>query len=217
MSSSKIDLTPFCATRDDPRTYMQQPFSFDKFTAASNGHILIVVNRRPDASGRIDTKLLRPIAVYIKHAYTRIGQESGALDTDNWNPQTLPCAECEGQTIVIECPRCNGSGNKDDRYFYIDCETCDGSGALSIPAAAAMQAGDRKLKLSEPFRCPTCVGIGQQVIEKNLKIGDAHFQAKYLLLAKNLPGATVHAWDKADGALILFDAGFGLLMPILVD
>jgi hypothetical protein len=217
MNSPKIDLTPFCATRDDPRTYLQQPFSFDKFTAASNGHIMIVVNRQPGASDRINTGILRGIAVYIKGAYARRDHKSDLLCLDRYNPQTQPCAECEGHTIVIECPRCNGSSNKDDRYFHIDCETCDGSGALSIPAAAAMQAGDRKLKLSEPFRCPTCAGIGQQAIEKNLKIGDAHFQAKYLLLAKNLPGATVHAWDKADGALILFDAGFGLLMPIRVN
>jgi hypothetical protein len=211
-----IDLAPFCADRLDPRTYLQQPFSFDRFTAASNGRIMIVVERAPNTSIDIDLKLMRQPAARLKGLYARRGKESAVFRLDDFSPTLMDCVECEQHGIVHLCPNCDGVG---EISSWHNCNTCEGGGTVSPPIFAGLQFRNPRLLAKPPFRCPTCAGSGKQAIaaEKNRKIGDAHFQTKYLLLAKTLPGATIHAFDKDDGALILFDAGFGILMPLRVD
>jgi hypothetical protein len=211
-----IDLQAFCADHLDPRHYLRQPFSFDKFTAASNGYIMIIVERVPNASTDIDLRLMRRIAAYFKDLYARRGKESGVLRLDDYAPDLTACVECEQHGTVFLCPKCDGAG---EISAFDGCNTCEGSGTVSQPTFTALQFRNPLLRAKPPFRCPTCAGIGKQAIaaDKNRKIGDAHFQTKYLLLAKTLPGATLHAFGKHDAALILFDAGFGILMPIRVD
>jgi hypothetical protein len=211
MNSPKIDLTPFCATRDDPRTYLRQPFSFDKFTAASNGHIMIVTERQPNTQEHCEKPNLPNLAKYIKNLYARLGQESAVFALDGFLPELRPCCECDGHGSVFQCPECDGAG---EIACWEDCKKCDGSGTVSLPVFAEMLSKNILLSGKLPFLCQTCRGLGQQSFDKSATIGDANFQSRYLLLAKTLPGATLHTWQKHDAGLLIFESGFGLIMPL---
>jgi hypothetical protein len=213
-SNGMIDLAPFCANKTDPRVYLRQPFSFDKFTAASNGHIMIVTERQPNTQEHCEKPNLPNIAKYIKNLYARLGQESAVFALDGFLPEFRPCCECDGHGRVFQCPECDGAG---EIACWEDCKKCDGSGTVSLPVFAEMLSKNILLSGQSPFLCPTCRGLGQTPFDKDKRIGNAHFQSKYLLLAKTLHGATLHTWEKHDGGLLISESGFGIIMPLRVD
>jgi hypothetical protein len=216
METKMIDLAPFCAAIDDPRGYLQKPFSFDAFTCASNGYMAIIVERRV-GEPEPNTMPTTPFFSTTKKAIQKRGTETGLWLLDPHDFDLMNCPECEGTGRTRLCPECGGdsditlSGALND--YTVECKTCENSGTVSLATFENIKHRLRHPEIYQPSRCQTCHGLGKQGKDKYYPIGDAHFQTRYLLLAKTLPNASLHAYGKADPALIVFDNGFGILMP----
>jgi hypothetical protein len=199
------DLSIFCASQSDPRTYLHKPFSFDKFSCYSNGHMAVFVERVAWAPEMERESLILGICHNTRKAAQKRGTESKILPLSQFSTALTECRECKGAGYICECKVCGGTGEVKNRPFE-ECDICDGSGSLPIQRW-------REVK-TRYHRCETCLGIGVQPYEQDSKIGAIKLQTRYLLAAKTLPNATVRAFGSHDPALIEFDGGFGLIMPL---
>lgn len=113
--AAPLDLQQFCGT-DPCRSYLMKPFSRDGFTWATDGHILVRVQLRPEIpdvdkkfspqavlAGIDDLKFCHP-SFELPSAPTGIGQ----------------CDACEGRGHMHACPDCE-----------CECEACGGSGEMN--------------------------------------------------------------------------------------
>jgi hypothetical protein len=227
MNSSKIDLTLFCAASGDPRIYLTRPFSIGDYTLASNGHILIRIDRRDDIPPPEDMPEKAAYAAVSQPdiAYKKLGTETGSLRLADFDPELVECDDCTGTGQTHTCPECGGNGTTDiwTSWDKEPCYTCDGSGAVS-PAQmpSLLEKFPQSAPLNGPQRCESCYGIGKRCTDdEKYHIGAATLGSQYLLLAKTLPNAKVYAFSKAnknpqakaEPTLIVFDGGLGILMP----
>jgi DnaJ-class molecular chaperone len=209
-----IDLSLFCANKLDPREPLHQPFSFETHSAASNGHIAIIIPRRrdiPQLKKYPSSALNRLLMDAIKKRGT--DAETAALSIDQLELDTTDCYECNGAGLTHACPECAGAGEIE---CWTDCKKCDGSGTITLDEMQRLRnsytydPGYQK----NPHRCQTCAGLGKQTTETTYRIGSATVNPNYLLRLKTLPNATAYAFGKHDAILIVFTGGLGLLMPI---
>ena len=112
-----IDLTKFCAA-DDVRTYLRTPFSYGNYTYATNDHIIVRVDRRPDApEGN------------AKHLPQSSVEKALCLDRESVFRRLPILAFPASETT--ECGHCHGSGHEHDcPDCECECEACDGSGGV---------------------------------------------------------------------------------------
>jgi hypothetical protein len=215
-----IDLQPFCAKRDI-RTYLNTPLSLDNYTYASNGHLLIRVDRRNDTPeyDNIPEKLTDSFRSLPEQALQKLGTETGTLRLAEFEPELTICNECGGTGLTHVCPECEGTGDitleSEFNDYNVDCISCDGTGTVSDNKIELL----RRFNLQHPGvnkapnRCQSCAGSGKHPeVDKHI-IGETTLGTAYLLLFKTLQNATVFAFGKNDTALIVFDGGIGVLMP----
>ena len=116
------DLQKFCADRDDIRYRMQKPFSQGEFTYATNGHVLICVQRLPDVAEDNEAPQCGALISKIPPAVNWIPiPECAAL------PE-VECDECHG-TGMATCPTCEHDS---------DCENCNHTGQVRQRIAVAV-------------------------------------------------------------------------------
>jgi hypothetical protein len=219
MENQLIDLTPFCAAGDYPRPYLNNPFSFDAYTAATNGHIAILVDRREETPVLDNDKAISAIRNILYLLTQKRGTETGTLRLAELEPELTDCKLCEGSGLTYVCPECEGkaeiqlASNFSD--YEAECKTCDGSGTVleCEIQSLRMRHSRHPLVNKAPNRCQSCAGSGKQPKEEKYIVGDTSLGTFYLLLLKTLPNATIYAFDKTDPALIEFDGGLGILMP----
>lgn len=126
-------LSLVCATEQDGRTELREPFARDGWEAATNGHGLLAW--RPmfglaEGGPRFISNVLDP-DVSTTHVTTL-----GALR--GWAMQGAPveCSKCGNSGVLGEtskdCESCGGSGSKYCRNccFDHDCVCCDATGTL---------------------------------------------------------------------------------------
>jgi hypothetical protein len=215
-----IDLQPFCG-KCDIRSYLNAPLSLDNYTYASNGHLLIRVDRRSDtpAPDNLPEKIADTFRALPEQALQKRGTETGTLRLADFEPELTDCNECEGTGLTYVCPECQGDGEvftQGDFYDYeAECKVCEGSGTISDNQIESLRRRNSRHPgvNKAPNRCQSCAGSGKQPKEDKHTVGDTTLGAAYLLLFKTLPNATVYAFGKNDFALIVFDGGLGILMP----
>lgn len=220
MSKPEIDLQPFCG-ECNIRTYLNAPISLDNYTYASNGHLLVRVDRRNDAQApdNLPVKLADSFRSLPEKALKKRGTETGILHLSGFEPELTDCNECEGLGLTYVCPECEGNGEIiiDSQFnsYEMDCKTCDRTGTASEDQIKTLRKRHSRHPLvnKAPNRCQSCTGSGKRPKEQKHIVGDASLGSDYLLLFKTLPNATVYAFGKADCALIVFDGGIGVLMP----
>lgn len=110
-----IDLKLFCDTTTRRTVNLSVPSSFEDWTFASNGHVLIRVKRVPewpDGEPGIWRRALEWMSGPIDTA------ETFALPKIDW-PKTEKdeCDDCRGTGDCCDCPNCEAV-----------CESCEGSG-----------------------------------------------------------------------------------------
>jgi len=85
-----IDLSRFCADKNDPREYLRREFSFRTHSAASDGNLAIVIPRRVDIPP-LNNILTDRINAILTRAIKRRGTESGTLRLAGLSPeQAIP-------------------------------------------------------------------------------------------------------------------------------
>ncbi len=201
------DLKKFCST-DELRKDLTRPFSQGEKTYATDGHILIRVDRLKD----IDEKQI---------------VQSNILETFEKKPEKwykikdivahkITCPECGGDGKNYTCPECNGekyvSVSSDfSEYDDIDCATCNATGRISE------QEFDRIIKSNKLSKkdcmCEECNGTGESFSIEKTKYGDALFNNYLLIRIADLPNAEIGTFGEYDAALFRFDGGEGLIMP----
>ena len=112
-----IDLKPFCST-DEERPYLHQPWSLEKYTYATNGHIIVRVARRPDVPEnlRAPNNVSGLFAAFNKNEFRSL------------RIVALPVVE------EVFCAHCHGRGR--------ECVVCKGTGISSSPLHASVKIGN---------------------------------------------------------------------------
>lgn len=106
-----IDLQPFCG-KDDPRAYLNAPFSEGEFTYATNGHILIRVAKRAD----------------IIALPEQMKGRCAKMFWDNPWRELLPIPDVPPAEILT-CVYCDGAGKLDFGDKDLErCDECEGIG-----------------------------------------------------------------------------------------
>jgi hypothetical protein len=221
MSNPSINLDQFCAAPNDPRTHLNTPLSIDNYTYASNGHLIIRIDRRHDtpAPDNLPKKVADLFRSLPEQALQKCGTEIGTLRLADFEPELTDCNECEGTGLTHVCPECQGDGEvflQSDFYDYeAECKSCEGSGTISDNQIESLRSRNSRHPgvNKAPNRCQSCAGSGKQPNEEKHIVGDTTLGTGYLLLLKTLPNSTVFAFGKNDFALIVFDGGIGILMP----
>jgi hypothetical protein len=99
----EIDLRQFCGTQPD-RPYLHDPFSLGAFTYATNGHIIVRVDRLADArrEGDMPSKkaVERILSVHNGAAFLPVS------DVSIPTPSVLDCHFCDGRGTKHDCPGC---------------------------------------------------------------------------------------------------------------
>lgn len=184
------------------RLYMHTPWRHQGRIFATNGHVLIAI----DDNGRDGVSPHEPgrhpkIELILKHEYP----DSAFAPLPDIGGITKPCVRCHGAGFhfEIDCDDCDGRGAFDHGKHTYTCVECNGGGTVGSK--------------TERTRCETCAGFGEsgwwQECDKT-DIGDARFQTRYLRLFAGLPNVRIATGGPNDKAIIRFDGGMGVVMPM---
>jgi hypothetical protein len=190
-------LRAFC---DKSRDKVCAPFTFEGFTYATNGHILVRVPRLPDVP---EWEAVNEQAANL-FALVDMAKAKAALTEipDFGEPEREPCKWCKGTGKITTCPECDGEGEValDSGYHEYECEclTCFGDGKVSGGAEI----------------CPQCKGVGSLAGVAKIAIGEVLFGSQYLTMIKALPDAKIAPLDPLNGNYFVFEGGEGMLMPM---
>lgn len=183
-------LLKFCGDRIG----ITEPYSIGSYSFATDGSILIRVNRLPGITEKEK-------APKIDGVFEKADEHSSGLSFDipEVNPKTKECPACQGVGANCECPECDGKGlvtlSNDFNDYDCDCDTCDATGKVA--------------------KCEDCNGTGRVYVRVRVRISKSDFADKYLALLKELPDCKLYPSNKPEGiAKFKFNGGDGLLMPM---
>lgn len=188
-------ITRFCGPKDSSEL-LRQPFRFDGFMYATNGHVAV---RMPDdatvdaAQESADNTV---IAVFAKTADIPVTWHAIPAFTSD-----RPCRACGGNKRVYECPDCDGEGEFQHGAYDYQCQRCDGNGVVGTPGV-----GDT---------CTVCCGTGINQYD-GLDVAHAHYAKRYLrLIEECFPGAEIGV-PADEHATAMFRRGdvAGLIIPM---
>lgn len=220
-----INLKAFCAD-PDRRPELSEPFSAGEFTYASNGHVMVRVDRRDDCTDEPDGgKKVSVLVRYLSRLDSVTFSPFPAVNLPPVPPHVpKPCNDCEatGRIHSVACGKCHGTGmhtchacNHED-----DCEECNGYGRIERPARP-----DDTLNVTE---CENCEGTGDCSRDDDrliyTRVGPYWIDRRYVVLMQSLPGIEIDlghtafydgasAWDEPP-ILFRFDGGVGAIMPL---
>jgi len=201
-----IDLTRFC-NKNDIRIPLQQPWSDDQYSYATDGHILVRIQRIPEITNTDGVSLEHLPLDHDEMA------EWHSLPSEIPNDQRVPCKVCKGSGRITECNDCDGTGHVDYTFEASngetyeenhDCPVCDGSGKTN----------------GEGDRCEECEGKGSQLVPASVKIESIgmNISSHLLLKVHDLPGVQIaiksHGPYDLPPVRFRFEGGIGLMMPM---
>ena len=197
-----IDLNNFTGPQvHEVRQWMLKPWRFDGRLIATNGHVLIAI---PD-DGREGVAEYEPgrhpnVAKMLAHGFP----DSAFVPLPELELPRSVCPRCDGagKHFLAKCDECE-SGSFSHGLHEYTCIECDGNGWFGNP--------------DEETRCAMCEGWGESGSARecsNTVIGKARFQTRYLRPFAKLPNARIAIAGHDDRAVILFDGGIGIVMPM---
>lgn len=191
------DLMKFC---DLSYEKTKTPFSSGNYTYATNGHLLVRVNRLSDVPERSDAPPLDEIYKYFCNQ--NVHDEHISIPCFD-SPAKKICSECGGAGKDYSCPECEGTGivdlENDYNEYQADCKSCLGTKIISGV-------------------CTICDGVGYYFLHESYPIGDQFYNKHYLALIRALPGCAFAAGrNMKEPGHFTFDGGAGLLMPMKGD
>lgn len=220
-----IDLQPFCSGTGK-RLELQSPFTYGDYTYATNGHIMVRVERRDD----VDEEAIGTKAFVFRGYLTGLPDITfSPFPTVVLPPLEAhvpkPCKSCNatGRIYKVLCVNCHGSGLVTCHAcdHENDCRTCDGYGVRERPATTE----DAADKVED---CDNCGGSGDASTDDDriiyARCGPYFIDRRYVVLMQTLPGIEIDLGrsDLYEGKstypvkpiLFRFDGGIGAIMPL---
>jgi hypothetical protein len=180
---------------------LAEPWSYDSYSFASDGHIAI---RVPRVEG-IDRE--PPFGFSGKLPFTP-GVEGEWVDLPAYElPPKKKCHSCKGTGMMQKCPECDGDGSLEfsngHHEYEVECLTCRGIGHLS--------GGNE--------RCENCDGSGEEYEENFRAVPDfgtetCKINAFLLDKIKDLPGVKMFSAPTGNMFHFRFDGGDGVAMAL---
>ena len=194
---NEIDLQVFCRSSDKS---FAVPFSNEFYTYATNGHIIVRVDRRQEMTGKQDK--VRPEAI----SFTPQHDGEWRQLPDYSAAPKKKCRVCDGRGKVLVCPECGGEGevvlSNDWHEYEAECKSCYGDGWL---------AGIESEKL---VVCERCAGSGEVYGKEGTKIGGSMVALCLLDKLKTLPEVEVFLPELKGMINFRFAGGCGALMTL---
>lgn len=197
-----INLQRFCAI-DDIRTHLMQPWHFDGWVYASNGHIAVRVPYTGDASIPDATSRHPKTIPGLFAKWCSDGADYAPMPA---LPEGKVCEACGGHGFfpAVKCLSCNGEGVIVYAAYEYDCKACDRD---------LIEEGWRTTE-GEPEAMKVCLKCwGRKLEMHKVPLGGAEFELAYLLWLAELPGVTFRTNGTTGAAGFKFDGGEALLMP----
>lgn len=198
-----MNLKKFCRKSHYTET-LSEPFSDDNYTYATDGSILI----------RID-KISEITKVYPSINAEKILEENKIDGNEIWiDPPKFKiieknCSGCGGTGKVIVCKECNGAGSlefsSDYNDYDVECKSCFGENTKDKKCENCEGAGKYK-EYSNPVIEIKKDGYLEQI--------EIIINGMYLEMIQNLPNIKIALQDKNKTIKLKFDGGIGLLMPM---
>ena len=188
-------LKTFCSS-DPSRNRLSNPWSEGDYSYATNGYLMVRVDRFPDIPNG------KPVTLERMEEYFNVVPETPLLIIKYKKQQ---CGVCEGSGRISRCPECNGLGmvTFDNAYnnYEVDCKTCDGEGSL---------VGGKE-------KCQECNGEGK-IIDKSqtVDLDGVQFMVATLEPIFKLPNVKIFVRKECAPATFSFDGGMGIVMPMKV-
>jgi hypothetical protein len=193
----KIEILEKFCSRDETRTKIQKPFSIGDYTYATNGHIIIRIDK-VESIGSVENSLNPETLLTWDHSKIKewLPLPEYSIDISD------KCRYCKGTGKSEDCPECEDEGfvefSNAHNYYEVECKTCDGSGTV----------------VSDDSPCDYCGGGGYN-LNSPINFKDKKVNIIYLELIKDLPGIALSpAGDPMEPVRFKFDDGCGFIMPM---
>lgn len=184
----------FCSKEVDRP--ISKPFSDDQYTYATNGFVMIRIDRLNDIT---DTP---PITLdpLIKQYFDCVP----LCPMPEIKAKKVACSKCDGEGKITECPECRGMGiiEWDNQYhsYKDECKTCDGEGVLPKGKDG----------------CEDCEGSGKvDDPHQSIEIDGVNFLPKTLEPISKLTNVLFFVRSGYKPATFSFDGGMGIVMPLV--
>ena len=211
------DLTAFCRIWGDLTT----PFYHNHFVYASDGSLAIRIPAEnlddvlPMTGNRKVAEMAEKLDEHFAADYSK--QESHTLSDFDFDLEAEPCKHCEGEGKLYACDECDGDGiigHSTDYYDYEhECYSCDGKGYFT--KSEWEREFSRNIEYASTEPCEDCRGTGKTGANPDIFIDGVKFQGKLLKKFMQFEGATITIPEKEKPALIKWDGGEGILMPMI--
>lgn len=186
----------FCGKAGDTRGF-DTPTSDSKYVYATNGHIIIRVDRDLYTGQVAGNSKLSDMQRHLS-----------AIKSFEFKPLqlTLPppitCRLCGGLGHVIECEDCDGEGWFEHGGYDYRCKNCRGDGVHP----------SEKNKHTKP--CDDCEGTGND-LSQPVMVDNVYFQRRYIDLLLNLDGIKVSIRYSSKASFFTFNNGCGAIMALI--
>lgn len=199
-------LQKFCS-KDNLKPSLQNPFSQNGYTYATNSYIIVRVDKIDGFGVVEDASDITKVNEWLDEKHV------DWIDFPVFNLEEVECPKCKGCGYLYECPECNGDGvvtasTEYNFYHDLDCKTCGGIGVL------LEDEWNEKCFTFEPSKCQKCDGTGKAYKEENLYVLDKLFNTNYLKIIKELKNVKFCISNDEQGMIFKFDGGVGFLMKV---
>lgn len=210
-----MNLMAVCS-KDPTRHSIAEPFSRGLFTYATDGRVLLRVDRNYDYPENNGAPSLDPR--FFKFDHHLVPEEEWVDGVTSVERKFVDCDDCEGTGKVSKCPACDGKGeilcccaSCGDEHTH-DCGRCDGSGKLPSGERSSCLKCQGTGKVDSPAGAVVMLGLlfGPEIVDSLLQ---AVGRFQIALPPKEYSDAHEYSPDGSRGvALVRFDGGVGYLM-----
>lgn len=193
-----MNLSMFCSNE---RNILKQPFNIGDYTYASDGHIIVRIEKQ---TVFLDTK--RDFA-------DRVLGLPWEKTTNIVNPSKVPlfsiegiscCRFCRGKGFAQDCEECGGGGtvcfSNDHNNYEFTCKSCGGNGSEGVDSGTP---------------CPHCLGTSHNLSDNGIMVGDRKVSLMNLVRLERLAGVKLNV--ECDNRAVIpfsFDGGVGMIVPM---
>jgi RecJ-like exonuclease len=209
-------LQSFCRSWGDIST----PFYHNHFVYATDGWTAIRIPAEnlddvlPVKGNRDVAGYAEKLDAYFAADYSE--QESHTLSDFDFDLETTPCEHCEGEGVLYACDECDGAGEVSYSTAYNEyesqCDSCGGKGYFKRSEWEAEFGSTTRHGSTE--ECENCGGEGTVGANPDVHVDGVRFQGKLLKKFMQFEGATIKVAVAMKPALIEWEGGRGIVMPL---